>query len=282
MKNEKNEGKKSVKEKNAKHLCKIKEIKKTAKNFKKKEIQIKLAKFIIPWIIGIAGVALLYIIMITIYDYDTFKFLGAAMLLYFFPPAGKESIIPAAVAGPEKLNHLLAKLPFDIGPMQGQDINPFIVAMSIAFIDIVAGLFLVWNFDIAKKIPILGIFITKLEAKGEQILKKKPWLERLAFTGIILFVMFPLQGSGAVGASIVGRALGVDPYKVWHAVIIGSISSCLIIAYSSSAAISIIRSIEPFQIIFLVVGIAIFIIIGYVYRKWKIFPKLVIRNENKK
>lgn len=249
---------------------KIKSIKKKAEHIRERDTQITLAKFAIPWLCAFIGIAVLYVLMMAIYDYDTFKFLGAAMILYFFPPAGKESIIPAAVAGPEKLTELLTKLPFDVGPMSGQDINPFIIAMSIAFIDIVVGLFLVWNFDIAKKIPILGRVITKLESKGEQVLEKKPWVERLAFTGIILFVMFPLQGSGAVGASIVGRALGVEPYKVWYAVIIGAISGCLLIAYSSNILISFIKSVELFQIIIMIIGLVIFIIIGYVYRKWKI------------
>lgn len=261
---------------------KIKTITTSAKKIKERDAQITLAKFFIPWIIAVIGVAVLYVIMMAVYDYNTFKFLGVAMILYFFPPAGKESVIPAAVAGPDKLNDLLSRLPFDMGPMTGQDINPFIIAMSIAFIDIVVGLFFVWNFDIAKKIPILGRFITKLESKGEQILKKKPWVNRLAFTGIILFVMFPLQGSGAVGASIIGRALGMEPHKVWHAVIIGAISGCMVIAYSSTALISFINSVELFQIVILIAGIIIFITIGYVFRKWNIIPKVVKKNENKK
>ena len=31
------------------------------------------------------------------------------------------------------------------------------------------------------------------------MLKDLPWLERASFVGIVVFVMFPFQGSGAVG-----------------------------------------------------------------------------------
>lgn len=234
-----------------------------------KNMKITLAKFFIPFIIALIGIFILYFVMIALYDWNTFKFLGAAMILYFIGPAGKESIIPAAVAGPEELNELIRKLPFDIGPINGQPINPFLIAMSIAFIDIVVGLFLVWNFDLAKKIPLLGRFITKFEEKCEKILAKKSWIERLAFTGIVLFVMFPLQGSGGVGASIVGRAIGMNPYRVWYAVIIGALSGCLIIAYSSNTIISILKSVGPFQIIIVILGIIFIISIISMYKKWK-------------
>jgi ABC-type uncharacterized transport system permease subunit len=50
--------------------------------------------------------------------------------------------------------------------------------------------------------------------------------------GVTLFVIVPFQGSGAVGASIIGRMIGMNPYKVWAAIILGAVSGCLMIAYA--------------------------------------------------
>jgi hypothetical protein len=48
--------------------------------------------------------------------------------------------------------------------------------------------------------------------------------------GVVLFVMFPLQGSGGIGATLVGRMMGLSPGKVLVAIAIGSLIGCTVIA----------------------------------------------------
>jgi len=72
------------------------------------------------------------------------------MFAYFFPPLGKESIIPIGVSGGE------ITIPLYNQQIIVTSINPLIMALTIAFIDIVVALFLVWNYDLAEKIPIIG------------------------------------------------------------------------------------------------------------------------------
>ena len=67
------------------------------------------------------------------------------MFLYFVPPMGKESVIPIGIA---------------------QGIPWTILAISIAFVDIVVCLFLIWNFDLAKKLPFIGSGIKRVQLKG--------------------------------------------------------------------------------------------------------------------
>jgi len=208
-----------------------------------KTIIMALVKFFLPFVFSGIGILIYFLAL----PWDTFEKLGTWMILYFFPPLGKESVIPAAIA---------------------QGIHPLLIASAIAFIDIMVGLFLVWNFDLARKIPLIGSFIRRIESKGSDILVKKPWVERLAFTGIILFVMFPFQGSGAVGATIVGRMLGMDPKKVWYAVIIGAIVGCLIIAYTSAFAITFLLGIGLAYALLSIALVVIFLYIVYNYDKW--------------
>jgi uncharacterized protein YjbI with pentapeptide repeats/uncharacterized membrane protein len=208
-----------------------------------KAVIMTLVKFFMPFVFSSIGILVLFLAL----PWDTFEKLGTWMILYFFPPLGKESVIPAAIA---------------------QGIHPLLIASAVAFIDIMVGLFLVWNFDLARKIPLIGKFIRRIESKGNEILAKKPWVERLAFTGIILFVMFPFQGSGAVGATIVGRMLGMDPRKVWYAVIIGAIVGCLIIAYTSAFAMTFLLGIGVAWALITVALVVIFLILAYNYDKW--------------
>ncbi|UCE73525.1 MAG: small multi-drug export protein [Methanomassiliicoccales archaeon] len=192
----------------------------------KKSKGIILAQFFVPWLIALLFIAGLYIFLPS----DKFTTLGFWMLVYFFPPFGKESVIPLAIAG----DRLGEAVPWEY-PEMFVPIDPWLIAISVAFLDIIVGLFLVWNFDLAKKIPIMGRWITKLEKKGGTILKENRYIEALSFVGVVLFVMFPFQGSGGVGASIVGRAIGMNPYKVWVAIIIGAISGCFLIAYAADS-----------------------------------------------
>nr|WP_280897448.1 small multi-drug export protein [Methanolinea mesophila] len=131
------------------------------------------------------------------------------MLAYLIPPAGKESVIPLGIA---------LGLPW------------YLVATSVAMLDIAAALFMAWNFDLALNIPVLGPWIGKFMHHGQEFVRQRPWLERLYFTGLALFVMFPLQGSGGIGASIVGRILGMPKHEVVAAIAIGAFAGSFLLA----------------------------------------------------
>jgi hypothetical protein len=193
---------------------------------KKKNKGIILIQFFLPFGIAFLVIGLLWLLLPS----EKFLTLGFWMLIYFFPPFGKESVIPLAIAG----NKLDEAVPFDY-PEMFIPLEPWLIALAVAFLDIIVGLFLIWNFDLTKKIPILGKWITKLETKGGDIIKDNKFIEALSFVGVVLFVMFPFQGSGGVGASIVGRAIGMNPYKVWAAIIMGAISGTLLIAYAADS-----------------------------------------------
>lgn len=178
----------------------------------------KLFLFFTPFLIASLYIYLLYLM---IYDKAIFWRVGSAMFVYFFPPAGKESVIPVAVG---ELNRLGLLSPYAVITL---------VAGSIAFVDIVTSYFLLWNFYIAEKIPLVGKWIKRFEEFGAQKMKEKKWISNVAFIGVALFVVFPFQGSGGVGGSILGKVIGLDKYKAWFAIIIGAFSGCFFISFVS-------------------------------------------------
>lgn len=166
---------------------------------------------------------------------------------YFFPPLGKESVIPAGIIA---------------------GINPLVMALSIAFVDAVVALFLVWNYDFAKKIPLIGTFMRKVENIGKRSSNKYAWISALRFIGIVLFVMVPFQGSGGLVGTIVGRFIGMKPWSTFCAICIGSLIGCTLIAYFAESIKTVF-----IQDIFIGLLILILLIIGgimlYVYMRSK-------------
>lgn len=222
----------------------------------KSELTIPLIKIFLPFIIAFFGFLILYIFV----DSESLGKLYLLMFAYFIPPLGKESIIPIGVKGgklPVPFSDNLAVIP---------SIDPFVMAFSIAFVDIVVALFLVWNYDLAKKIPLIGKFIEKVEIIGKTSSDKYSWVIPLRFLGIILFVMVPFQGSGGVVGSILGRLIGMKPWNTFIAISIGSIIGCSLIAYFADRILSLFETnFLQFLLVFiiiLIIGVMIFI-----YRK---------------
>ncbi|MDD1723528.1 MAG: small multi-drug export protein [Methanospirillum sp.] len=164
----------------------------------------------VPFILGI----LLILGLRVIYDYNRFLQIAGLVLLYFIPPAGKETIIPAAIA-----------LGF---PWQ-------VICFSITYIDIISCLFMLWNFDLICRIPVIGGWILYLVQNGTDYLSRHPWIERFCFIGLATFVFLPLQGSGSVGGSILGRILGMSPIRIFLAVTAGATLHSTIIGLSMYA-----------------------------------------------
>lgn len=200
-------------------------------------------KFIIPIIIGIAVV---FAIGYFLENYLRLRY-WSLITAYFFPPLGKETVIPAGIVA---------------------GIHPMIIALSIAFVDIIVALFLVYNYDLAKRIPLVGKFIDKIEKVGRSSSDKYRWLKPLRFFGIILFVMVPFQGSGGLVGSIVGRLIGMKRWTVFIAISIGAIVGCLLIAYFADAILSILVKNFLIGVMILIILFVVTIMI-FIYRKTK-------------
>ena len=201
-----------------------------------RDVILSLIKIISPVIIGFSVLITVGLLMVGNFQIKYWSLISG----YFFPPLGKETIIPAGIIS---------------------GINPLIMALSIAFVDIIVALFLVWNYDLAKKIPLIGSFIDKIEKIGKKTSSKYNWIKPLRFIGIMLFVMVPFQGSGGLVGSIIGRLIGVKPWNIFFAISAGSIFGCILIAYFSDIILSIF--IRNFLLGLLLIILVITIVIMY-------------------
>jgi len=217
---------------------------------------IPLIKLFLPFVIALFGFLTLYAIV----DRESVGKLFLLMFAYFIPPLGKESIIPLGIEGgnlPIPLSDKIAVIP---------SIDPLVMALSIAFVDIVVALFLVWNYDLAKKIPLIGKFIEKVEKIGRTSSDMYSWVKPLRFFGIVLFVMVPFQGSGGVVGSILGRLIGMKPWNTFLAISAGSIIGCSLIAYFADRILSLFET-NFLQFLLVFIIIVIIGIMIYMYKK---------------
>jgi uncharacterized membrane protein len=226
-----------------------------------------LAKLFLPIIIGLGAYGIWGILS------NELSKIWPLLVAYFFPPFGKETVIPLGV-GLLKEGLTIPLLNLHVEPVS---INPVSMALSVAFIDIIVALFLVWNYDLAKKIPFVGIFMMKVEEKGKSVEDKYGWIKPLRFIGIIMFVMIPFQGSGGLVASIVGRFIGMKPWNTFIAIAVGAITGCLLVA-TFSKAFMIFAEINTTLTIILVILLAIILMSYFVAKKLRKLKKIISRH----
>jgi uncharacterized membrane protein len=165
---------------------------------------LKLAGPFLAFFVGVGLLALAY-------PWARFLVIFTLMIAYMVPPAGKETMIPIGI--------------FVWG------LDWVLVSVVISFMDIVTALFFVWNFDYAKRIPVLGKWIRNFENENANIMSEKAWLRGMTYIGLVLFVFVPLQGTEGVGGSVLGRILGLRPWTVFSAIVVGSLTGSLATAY---------------------------------------------------
>ncbi len=168
----------------------------------RKDRPTKIFQFFFPWFVLITVASISVLLLAMFMGWETAKHLLDIWIFYTLPPAGKETIIPKAVAG---------------------GVPGWIAGLSTTIVDSCVSLFLIWNYDWVKKIPFLGPALESAEKKGRRKIRKAKWFKRTAFFFTTLVVFVPFSGSGGFGGTIFGRVLGMNPYRVLLAVVIGSL-----------------------------------------------------------
>lgn len=132
------------------------------------------------------------------------------MLTYLVSPLGIEFVIPFTV------------LAIRTSPDSSGAAIVFAI-VSIILVDVFTALFMLWNFELAERAPLLGRFIRKTEEKCRAVIRKRKWGEGATLAALTTYVALPVQMSGGVVGSILGRLLGARPQKVFLAVALGSL-----------------------------------------------------------
>ncbi len=93
----------------------------------------------------------------------------------------------------------------------------------VTYMDFIVALFVTFHMGILFRLPYVGEKIATLVWDGKYLLDVHPWIKRIAFLGLVLFVIFPTSTTGSIGGSIFGRLLGMSRALTLMGVLIGSI-----------------------------------------------------------
>jgi uncharacterized membrane protein len=157
-------------------------------------------------------VVIFFFLCFLILPRDRILILGGLMIAFFIPPSGKESLIPIGI---------------------GLGIPWWLMALTLTLLDVITSLFMIMNFAIMLRVPRLGLWIETTTATGKEYMAEHPWIARWRVPGVAFFVMLPLQGTGGVGATVVGLIAGLTPGEILLAVLIGSTIESLAFALGS-------------------------------------------------
>jgi len=109
----------------------------------------------------------------------------------------------------------------------GSGTSPMQYAILVIYLDMLVATFLTFNLDYAYRFPYVGRRLEALQDYGQEVVAERPWVRKVTFLGVVLFVMFPLTGTGAVGGSIFGRLLGLTRVRTLTGIFVGSVLGCV-------------------------------------------------------
>jgi uncharacterized membrane protein len=151
---------------------------------------------------------------------------GAILVLYFAGALGRVGAAAAASF------FYLGKLVILSGalPEQSFGMSALELAILVFCMDLWVAYCFAYNLHHVYRVPRLGPWLERLQRYCRYWLSHQRWMKRWAFTGVMLFVMFPLTGTGAPGGTILGRIVGLRPATTLFAIAMGSTLGCSLMA----------------------------------------------------
>ena len=164
-------------------------------------------------------------------------------------------------------------------------LQPSELFFLVSYLDFMTALFVAFHMGIIFRLPYVGEKLAMLVWDGKQFLSTHRWVRRMAFVGLVLFVVFPTSTTGSVGGSIFGRLLGMGRIQTVIGVLLGSlIGNGIMWAFAKQIN----HYFDPQNVWVKVVGVgilvalAVFIEVRYQKTKKKYFPKKTLDLEQKK
>jgi len=148
-----------------------------------------------------------------------------SVVLASFLGAGKSAVLGSAVANAFTLA-VLGRV------IERINISAWVLAGMLTYVDSAVCLVLLANMSVLFRMPWFGIGrrLAQMHEAGWYMLQVHPWVRRMAWVGVMLFVVTPLPASGGIGGTLVARILGMSNWATWTANTAGSFGACVLFA----------------------------------------------------
>jgi len=147
-------------------------------------------------------------------------------LVYFLTPLGRFAVYPFAVVGSRERITVLGRA-IDVSETF---LTPWDMVLAMSVVDGLCALFIIWNFDYAKRVPLIGGFMRTAESRSREILERHRWVKGLTYTGIFLLTLSPFYGTNAIVGSIVAKICGLEPAMSFACILLGSFVGALLMS----------------------------------------------------
>jgi uncharacterized membrane protein len=120
------------------------------------------------------------------------------------------------------------RVPAEDGPVPGW--QSYLAGLSagelfvvVTWVDLAVVCLIIFHASALYRIPRLGPAMLALQESGRFLLERHPWLQRFAWAGLVVLVIFPLAATGAVGGAIFGRLVGLSRWATLSGLVVGSV-----------------------------------------------------------
>ena len=163
----------------------------------------------------------------------------------------------ASLYAPAMIRELFLLIPvafFAVGkflPLWGvsgeSSFGPYELGAVIWALDTFSVLIFVYSFEAFYRIPALRKVLDRINHNMELVLEVYPGMKRASVVGVILFVLFPISGTGALAASFIGVLLRMNRFVLIAAVSFGGCLGGFLMGFLASNFGSALSNFEALQ-----------------------------------
>ncbi|MCA8970530.1 MAG: small multi-drug export protein [Planctomycetes bacterium] len=99
--------------------------------------------------------------------------------------------------------------------------TPYELGVVIGVMDSCTVLVIVYSLERLYHVPVLSRLLTKANNNAQLVLRAFPRMRTASIVAIVLFVLFPVSGTGAIGGSFLGAVLGMNRFRIIASVCAG-------------------------------------------------------------
>ncbi len=116
----------------------------------------------------------------------------------------------------------LGKFAVFMGVDGSDPMQPYYIALLIVYMDTCVAFLVAFNLDWLYRVRGIGSRLEEVQKTSADILELNSWMRRATFVGVMLFVAFPLTGTGAIGGTLLGRMMGLRRTRIMVGILIGA------------------------------------------------------------
>lgn len=148
--------------------------------------------------------------------------------------------------------------------------SPWELGLLIGIMDTVTVLVLVYGLEALYRVRRVKAGLTRVQANAGLVLTVYPRIRRAAVIGVVLFVLFPIAGTGAVSGTFLGILLGLKRGVLIGAVSAGGFLGGLLMAFGAiyfGEAVQNLRAMQGVPVVqwTLMIGLGVGLVVGILW-----------------